>query len=273
MNVFIRPYKLTALRGANRLERSGRKSGVHLRVKKRFTDHFADYFPHEALGDAPVELFLETFKYQESEYARKVFHFLLEDERLRSQKQRPYLNHQFWDGRSAEQAPVIKYKLQDAHDFAFLPLLKKGLRLRLDANGLFDRESFLRFQKEIPKDLLPLIDYLEDPMKEKDWSGGMMTLARDFIDGDPYGVLIHKPNVRFLPKTEKKVIFSSYMGSDLGRWHAYCELLELGDLQEYHGLDTPGTYVEEKLDLSRSSTVEDLYKDLHQGEWKLLCSI
>lgn len=273
MNVYFRFYKLNPRRRANRLSSSGVKTGVHLRVKMRFTDHFADYFPHEELGDSPVDLFLEKFKYQDHEYERKVFHFLQQDERLRSQEIRPFLNHQLWDGKETITSPVVKYKLHDPHDLNFIRALEQKTRVRLDANGLFDRPSFEKFQKGIPSSLLSLIDYLEDPMKEADWKDSKLPLARDFIQGEPYDVLIHKPNARFLSATDKQVIFSSYMGSDLGLWHSYCELLEKGDLKEVHGLITPGIYEEQRLNPLETNSVAKMYKDLHAGEWKLLCSI
>lgn len=273
MNVFYRPYKLTPLKALNRFSSQGIRSGVHLKVKKRFTEHFADYFPHEILGDRPVELFLEKFKFQENEYSQKVFYFLLNEEKIRSQRPRPYQNHQLWNGQEAITTPVVKYKLRDEKDFTFLKALEKKHRMRLDANGLFGQESIKEFINQIPKELLVHIEYLEDPLIDKDWSNISLPLARDFIDGDPFKVLIHKPNCRFLKKTEKKVVFSSYMGSDLGRWHAYCELLEKGDLSEFHGINTPGLYAEERTNLLNEESVLDLYNELSFGEWKLLCSI
>jgi hypothetical protein len=251
---------------------------VHLKIKKRFTEHFADYFPHEALGDIPVELFLEKFKYQDNEYEQKIFHLLLNEERLRSQKLKPFQNHQLWDGKKEFNSEVIKYKLKDPEDFRFIQALEGKRRVRLDANGLFNKSSFDTFQNKIPKDLLPFIDYLEDPMPELDWKDSTIPLAQDFIKGDPHQYLIHKPNARFLPETEKKVIFSSYMGSDLGVWHAYCELLEKGDLKEVHGIITQGLYNEEKFRfLSGFSpdtrSIQTLYEELSAAKWKLLCSI
>lgn len=273
MNVYFRRYQLTPLRSANRLSSTRVKTGVHLMVKMRFTHHFADYFPHEELGDMPVELFLEKFKYQDHEYEQKIFYFLQQDERLRSQKPKSFQNHQLWDGQSAIESLVVKYKMKGPDDLTFIKVLEKNVRVRLDANGLFDRSSFEHFQNDIPRTLLPLIDYLEDPTQDLDWKGSKIPLAQDFIPGSPYEVLIHKPNSRFLKKTDKKVIFSSYMGSDLGQWHCYCELLEKADLAEFHGILTPGLYQEQRLDVMDLKSVKDLYLGLHDGEWKLLCSI
>jgi hypothetical protein len=273
MNVYYRTYFLTPTRAANRFCSQGKKIGVHLKIKKRFTECFADYFAHEALGDMPVELFLEKFKYQDNEYERKVFHFLLNDEELRGQKTRPFLTHQLWDGRAELISPVLKYKLQGETDLSFTRALEKKIRVRLDANGLFTRETFNSFLAQVPKEFRGHIEYVEDPLESTEWKDLGVPVAQDFIKGAPFDVLIHKPNARFLLQTDSKVVFSSYMGSDLGLWHAYCELLQKGDLSEYHGLSSTRLYEEEKINVLDQSSVLKLYQSLSAGEWKQLCSI
>lgn len=281
MNVYYSTYKLRPLKKANRLSSLGVKDGVFLKIKMRWTDHFADYFPHQELGDLSVDEFLEKFKFQDQDYEKKIFHFLLDEEKLRSQTLRPFRNHDLWSGQVTI-SPVVKYKIHDEKDYSYLPLLDKGTIVRLDANGLFTSASLKHYFSQLPKKLLPKIDYLEDPMKSKDWEVPQVPYARDFIEGDPYDVLIHKPNSRFLVKSEKRTIFSSYLGSDLGQWHAYCELLVAGNLNEYHGIVTPGLH-ECQRQLFKGSyhdtfipsndVVTAIYQDLHQREWKLLCSI
>jgi len=266
MLVYFSPYSLTPLKAANRHSTLRPEKGVYLKIKTRFTEHYVDYFPHTALGDSPLELFLENFKFQNQEYSQKILHILLKEEAFRSQKIRPFLNHDLWDGVGQNLSEVVKYKLKDPMDDSFLRT--KG-KLRLDANGMFDLESFEKF-----KSLLPLerLEYIEDPMGTTDWSMLKVPLASDFINGSPHDFIIHKPNARFYPKTQSKVIFSSYMGSDLGRWHSYCELNELGDLTLHHGLKTPGLYVEQKFNYE-SSSVNGIYKELYGLSWKNLCSI
>jgi hypothetical protein len=266
MQVYFRPYNLKALRKANRLSSLGTRHGVHLKIKQRFTEHFADYFPHTELGDRPVEQYLPEFKFQAYEYDQKVFHFLLNEEKLRKKKITPFLNHELWDGITPPTAPVVKYKLMDKEDRRFTRLSSV---LRLDANGLFEKHELLDFLKDVPSSK---IEYIEDPLQSSDWSQLGVKTARDFIAGGPYDYLIHKPNCRFLREKNASVIFSSYMGSDLGLWHAYCELLELGDLKSYHGLLTPNLYEEQRLRFTDSSVLE-MYKNLSSGDWKFLCSI
>lgn len=280
MNVYYSRYKLTPLKSANRLSSQAQKAGVHLKIKKRRSANFADYFPHTPLGDMECEEFLDKFKYQDNEYHQKVFHFLLNDDNLSALPNKRFLNHEIWNGLDEIKSNVIKYKLKDESDLSFLKLLEKKVSVRLDANGLFFRETLQKFLKQIPD--FSLLEYLEDPMRETDWSNLGLPLARDFIPGSPYNVLIHKPNSRFQPSEERPVIFSSYLGSDLGKWHAYCELKEKSNLQYHHGIITSGYYQEECLKfngnyqqgfLPDEKSLKALYDELDAREWKLLCSI
>jgi hypothetical protein len=278
MHVFYNIYQLTPLKRANRLSSVKPQIGVHLKIRKRFTNHFADYFPHLSLGDGPVELFLEKFKFQENDYQKKILYFLLNEEELRSQKIKNFKNHQLWDGSSEILSSVVKYKLNDPEDMNFYKAIQKGFRVRLDANGLFNPDNLQHFIKKIPHEYLPFIEYLEDPMNEINWPSCSIPFAEDFIHGSPSAVIIHKPNARFFPVTEKKVIFSSYLGSDLGLWHSYLELIQKGDLGLFHGIVTKGFYQEERLRFDSSvapieSDVRELYNDLENTQWKLLCSI
>lgn len=280
MNVYYSRYKLIPLKSANRLSSSSEKWGIHLKIKKRRSANFADYFPHIPLGDMECDEFLEKFKYQDHEYHQKVFHFLLNDDRLSALPNKRFFNHEIWDGLNEPHSHVIKYKLKDESDLSFLKLFEKKISVRLDANALFTRKTLQNFLKEVPD--FSLLEYLEDPISETDWSNFSLPLARDFIDGTPFSVLIHKPNSRFLKEEGKPVIFSSYMGSDLGKWHAYCELKEKGSFKFHHGIITTGYYQEERLKFDgnfqqgfvpNEKTLKIIYNELDAKEWKLLCSI
>jgi hypothetical protein len=152
----------------------------------------------------------------------------------------------------------------------------------LDANALFKRSDYLAFVKGIPERYHAQIEYMEDPLKETDWSKLYFSSASDFISGTPHSYYVYKPNCEFKPSTEAKIIFSSYLGSDFGRWHAYCELVKEGDLSLTHGIVTPGSYEGEKSFFSGSyqngfeieqTAVRRLYQDLSDVGWKLLCSM
>jgi hypothetical protein len=282
MKVLYSEYSLTPLRKANRLSSLDSKRGVFLKGTLGDKVLFADYFPHEALGDSSIGEFLSRFKYQDHEYDKKVFHFLLKDHDYQKLKPVKFFNHELWIGTGASHSSVAKYKLQGHDDFSFLPLLENKVRLRLDANGLFSRKEFSDFVKQIPELSRHLIEYIEDPLKDTDWSDLALPSARDFIAGSPYEVFIYKPNCEMRQKNDKKTIYSSYMGSDLGRWHSFCDLVETGDLKEYHGIVTKGLY-QEQIDFFKGSfnegfvpeleLVKKVYKEVSHSEWKVLCSM
>jgi hypothetical protein len=282
MKIFISPYQLSPLKRANRLSSLQTCFGVYVKGVLKDKILFADYFPHISLGDRPLEEFLESFKYQNHEYDQKVFHLLLKDADYQKPQEKLFYNHQLWTESEEVSAPVIKYKLLHSQDRVFLPLLDKGIRLRLDANGAFNREDLKHFFKGIPREYLGLIEYLEDPLTEVDWKDLVVPGARDFIQGSPFEFYIYKPNCEFKPKTDAKIIFSSYLGSNLGRWHATAEMLNEADLKLVHGVVTQGFYQEEKPFLTGSygegfkpdpALIKKIYLDVAEKDWTFLCSM
>jgi hypothetical protein len=243
---------------------------------------FADYFPHVSLGDRSSEDFLENFKFQHQEYDQKVFDFILRDYGFQNLKAKSFRNHQLWSGQETITAKTIKYKLLHPEDKEFLPVLKKGLRLRLDSNGMFSKKDYEHFLENIPPEYHKLIDYIEDPLAGIDWSWLDIPSARDFIEGSPFDFYIFKPNCEFKKNEDSKTVYSSYLGSEFGQWHAYCEMTETADLSLPHGIVTAGFYEEERNIWNgtyddgltpNSKKVKSLYQDLSLKNWKLLCSI
>jgi hypothetical protein len=282
MKVFYSPYTLTPLKRANRLSSLDQKKGVLLKGVLGNTITFADYFPHLPLGDRNFDQFLSEFKFQDQEYDQKMFDLLLRDIKFQKLTPKKFFNHQLWTGSEELMAKTVKYKLLHAQDQAFMSVLKNGHRLRLDGNGLFTREDYKGFVKSIPEQYLAQFDYMEDPLSEKDWSGLEIPSAMDFIEGEPYQYYIYKPNCEFKPKTKAKIIYSAYLGGDLGRWHTYCELVENGDLADTHGIIAFDFYQGEKQFLTGSyqtgftgelAKAHDIYNDLSNLEWKSLCSM
>jgi hypothetical protein len=282
MKVQFSFYDLTPLKRANRLSSLEKKTGVFLKGTLGNKILFADYFPHAALGDRSAEEFLTEFKFQDHEYDRKVFHFLLKDSELQKLTPKKIFNHELWDGSSDIQAPTIKYKLRDPEDLNFIKALKMGIKIRLDANAMFTRLELERLMKEVPAELRKLIEYLEDPFKDKDWSNLSVTSARDFIEGEPFEYYIYKPNCEFHPKNDKQIIYSSYLGGNLGRYHSYSELVSEGDLKETHGIHTEGFYNEEIPFLTGNYkegliadklSVAKIYNELSSRRWSELCSM
>lgn len=276
MQVFYSPYELTPKKSANRLSGVEKKRGVFLKIRARLTNHFADFFPHVELGNETLEHFLDHFKFQETEYQKKVFHLLLQEEELRSQKLRSFLNHELWDGVTIPRSSVVKYKLQHSEDFSFLKL-NSTTKIRLDANGCFNEISWKNFLKNIPESFLSQLEYIEDPMTAPSWPKSPIPWAEDFLSWSEAKFKIHKPNARFI-NPNKTNIFSSYLGSDLGMWHAYLELLKEGDLSLYHGVTTRGFYEEERGIFDSNNhpqldVLKSFYLELENLNWKSLCSI
>ncbi len=282
MDIQYSLYNLTPKKRANRLSSLEPKTGVYLRAKVGEEYVFADYFPYSVFGDKPIDLFLQTFKYQDEVYDRKVFHLLKKDVEYKNTPSTPFRNHQLWTGIESLKSPIIKYKILDQYDTLFLELLKKGLRIRFDGNACFTRKTYEAFVKQIPKEYLSLIDYMEDPLKTTDWSGLEFKSARDFVSGGPYDYWIYKANAEFFPKASVPIIFSGYIGSELGFWHAYSELIELGSLKLTHGLIIEDFYENQRQlfigDYHRTfvpdmNAVKNMYQELYLKEWKTLCWI
>lgn len=285
MKVYYKFYDLHPQRSFNRLSSAqSRRRGVHLKIDVRRDKSFADFFSHPQLGDINEEEFLDRFKFQEDEMSQKTFHFLLNDAKSRLrflENPKSFKNHTLWAKESnIFESEVFKFKLSAEDDFTFLHLLEKNKSVRLDANGVFTKESLASFVKKIDPGLLSLIEYLEDPTHEEWPSDSPIKFARDFIDQQNHQVRIFKPNREFMPKTMKPMIFSSYMGGQLGQWQAYCELMATGDLNLYHGIQidhfyetdifkkmAPNTFTADK------ARVKYLYDELMSAEWKVLCSI
>src|SRR5690606_14361353 len=95
---------------------------------------------------------------------------------------------------------------------------------------------------KIDPNLLAQIEYVEDPY-QGDWKlSTPVQLASDYIANPDYQIKIYKSNREFLPKSLRPNIFSSYMGSQLGQWHTYTELMTSGDLSLYHGVHIENFY-------------------------------
>lgn len=282
MDIFYSRYSLTPLKRPNRLSSLDEKEGVFIMASSDGVQVYADYFPHLPLGDAPVDHFLENFKDQKQEYEKKVFALLLKDKEYQKKESRTFRNHQLWTGSEVLNSGIVKYKLLSPNDIAFLEPLRRGIRIRLDANGMFTPESFKKFISLIPKEHLGLIEYIEDPIRNNQWSDLEIPTARDFLESDKYDFYVYKPNCEFKPKTDAKIIYSAYLGSELGAWHTFCEMIEDADFNLTHGIVGQGFYKEErglfKGDFESGvypdrNVVKNIYQELILRKWKKLCSI
>ena len=281
MEIRFSRYRLTPKKRVNRLSSMEPKEGVFLSAEVDGKSVFADYFPHMPLGDDSVDLFLGTFKDQKTEYQKKILKLLECDSRYQNFPAKKFRNHQLWAGSEPIVSPVVKYKMLHMHDRVFHEALRRGVRVRLDANAMFSKATVQEFLGELNSEWFPLMDYVEDPLSETDWSSFPLKRARDFIQGTPYDLYIYKPNCEFRPEFPS-LIYSAYLGSALGNWHTYCEMVEGGNLSIVQGIIGTGFYEEVKDfytgDFENGFTpdlglIKELYRDLHQREWKVLCSV
>lgn len=257
------------------------KEGVFLTATINGKEVYADYFPHIPLGDEGVEMFLAGFKDQKTEYQKKIMKLLNEDGRYQEFPSKKFRNHQLWSGSEQIISPVVKYKMLHMHDKVFHEALRMGVRVRLDANAMFTKSNMNELLDSISPEWRKLIDYVEDPLAGNDWSEFPLKKARDFIEGTPFDLYIYKPNCEMRPDFSE-VIYSAYLGSALGNWHTYCELIENGNTAIYQGIIGLGFY-EEVSDfyLGNYETgfypdlkiIKNLYSELAKREWKDLCSM
>ena len=260
----------------NRFSQKKALAGVYLRSEEAY----AEYFPHESLGDESVETFLKTFPNPENPFHAKILENLKRP--LPETPSLSFFNHQLWRPGQLVISPVVKYKLLHELDFDFFEVLEQNHRVRLDANGLFTVESFERFREKLKEVDLSLIDYIEDPLSSRDWSSIGLVAAQDFVQGEPSSVKIYKPDRSVFPTTQSPVIFSGNMGTALSSLSAYDELIKHGNLKEFHGILTPGLYQDEDQlffgnyaegfapDLQK---VKAFYQTLHTRNWTSLCTI
>lgn len=283
MKVYYKFYQLRPKRNLNRVEQQASHQGVHLKIEQRRDQSFADFFSHPALGDIHLDEFLEKFKFQENEISQKTFYFLQNDAKLRFDslaQLTPFKNHSLWHSSSDLKASVYKYKLLAQDDFTFVKLLQQNKLVRLDANGLFTGNEYQSFLKKIDPTLLAAIEYIEDPFIGNWQISSPVKIASDFIDNPDHAIKIHKPNREFLSPSLKPHIFSSYMGSQLGQWHSYCEMLAYADRSLYHGVHIDNFYeddiflqADQDCFIPQKIKVKRLYDELASAQWKVLCSI
>jgi len=265
-------YRVLKLRPLQTLNRFQENSIDVFQLKATLKDKilFSEYRPHLSLGDEPFETFIQSFKEQSTAPAQKIFSFLLGF--TPDLKKISFSNHDF---NQSLGSPFLKYKIKHKDDLDFLKIPNK--KIRLDANGLFERKEFDEFVAKIPD--VNLIDYIEDPLKSTDWIGLKLKTARDFIPGNPFDIYIYKPLRELFPTTNNPIIFSHYMGSFLGSYLCYADLIERGDLSQTHGIVSNGIFQETNIfhhlgsgqfELDQKALKTSL-NDILQDKWSDLC--
>ena len=277
MRIYISRYNRTPFQKLNRLSNRTIKKGVLLRTDKM---GFADYFPHTELGDEDVEAFIKRFHSLKSPRHLKILNILEKESSLSTNT--AFRNHQLvMENDQDIILPVVKYKIKHMRDYDFMKF--DFHKIRLDANGLFpDAESVNLYLESIPSIVKNKIEYIEDPTPFPDWNNINHACAKDLIQGKHFNYLIYKPDLSSLEHFDGPVIFSSYLGHDLGLWHAYEELISKGDLELVHGLVAKDVYQEdlglfdhlhEDYFRPNSDRVKRLFEEINLMEWEYLCTL
>jgi hypothetical protein len=240
MRILFHRFQLKPKVELNRLSSASFREGVFLKSEGSGGTGYTEYFPHPELGDQDINDFLETFKVQRHETQKKAL-YLLAPKWSRIESGKAFLNHQLFREGDPIGSGTIKYKIKNENDF--LQSLPSGVKsIRLDANGLFNQNSWKVFEQKALTSHLKLIDYIEDPIADGKWQDIQIPRAVDFINGSPNEVKIYKPYREFYPEGNKRIIFSGNMGHGLSNYQSYLELLERGNLVDHHGLLTPDLY-------------------------------
>ena len=266
-------YELQPLSALNAKSSKGKKRGMYLRVKNDSGFGYADYFPHAELGDLSVE---DVVSGKRDIHFEKALWFATNEKELRQRiTARSFKNHCLYKDGKAER--VLKVKVFGKQDFTKIrKLLQNDVTVRLDSNGAISVDQWNSFLKELEADELGKIEYIEDP-GAGDWGQLIVPAAKDFTEREGFDYVIHKANARFL-ENNGKAIFSSYMGSDLGRYHCWLELMDRGDLELVHGINTPGLYqdqleifnCEDGVCTLNESAVDEIYANLNRRSWTCL---
>lgn len=219
-------------------------------ILKQDSNYF-DYHPWEQFGDLCVDEFLKSIKVDpENHLVNKGFSLWNKRKHI---SHKPFLNHIL---NKHGDVSKIKFK-NDDHLINFLDLAKTDSMVRVDFNNLYSFEEVETLWTKLNTSQKRKIEYFEDPCpKGEKWLaleslGITIASDRNKKDGVGHSIDIFKPNVDLALSKDRVQVFSSYMGHDLGRYLCYLELMECGDLNIVHGIDTPHIY-ENQLELFSS---------------------
>lgn len=199
--------------------------GTHRGALLRVDGGYADVHPWPELGDAPLDE-------QLSALARGEFTPLTERSlwfaRLDGEARRAGVSlfdgltipRSHWPG--ADPPPGFDtVKLKYRGERLELP---DGVRLRIDCNGVLDREQAIRFAGTLPKDR---IDFIEDPCPYepaawnaiRERTGLRLALDRE-VARDGVDVVVIKPAIQHVPDIDREIVITSYMDHPVGQFCA-----------------------------------------------------
>ena len=309
-------YELTPLKKLNRFQ-SNVRQGVLFKLEDNGVG-YVDYHPWHELGDLPIEVVIDNLKtHSKSEIANFLIASAYKDKQrvIDHIEMLPFKNHQIFtpdeqanslDDR--QRVNIAKVKISNNVSFEvnrIKEILKQVDKIRLDANNGLTLQQLISLWSSLNETEKMQVDYIEDPVAfdmdswEKIRKLGV-PLALDrwpnmedvFLENGNQFVskltrltdfMVFKPNISAFNKVDfgKPIIFSSYMGHDLGRIQCYFELLEHGDLELVHGIHTPNLYCEQlelfeykaQLCTPILENFKIVYDKLEQLKWSYLCQL
>ena len=253
------------------------RSVLYFRIDQKY---YLEYHPWKEFGDLSINEMMDRIK--RSQKLPPFLEFLLKLEKnKKSISHLKFLNHLLIKPEDEiDLRTCVKLKVLSPLSLMNSKLAKLS-KLRIDFNNYEDIDELLLWLKTMPPKLKEKIDFLEDPTDINEINieikelGFKLAADRNIFNTDIYDFDIYKPNIDG-EKFRQSSIFSSYMGGDLGRYHAYLALMEYGDLNLYHGISTPGIY-NDQLDLFVSdgfylsidmSQVNMMYDRLRNKSWQ-----
>lgn len=270
---------LTPRKRLNRFHDNEIRKILYLRIDREF---FLEYHPWEEFGDQNILSFLEETRRNEKLPKFLIKLLVLEQKR----KMIPFYsfnNHDFGSNVSDFNGKYIKIKFDDNYPL-IEKVLSQGNYVRIDFNNKFEFSEFEKWYNCLDLYQREFIDYLEDSgsndfvLAQLKNLGLQLASDRNVYIPEYHQVKIIKPSIEDIKQSNTVNIYSSYMGGDLGRFHTYLALLQNGDLDLIHGIDTPGIY-QEQLPLFKSnglrreidiSMVEKMYIELEGKNWQRL---
>jgi O-succinylbenzoate synthase len=225
MDIWYWRYELVPRRRLSAIAADGARQGALIRV----SDGFADVHPWPELGDAAVDQQLDLLRRGEtSALTRRSLSLAAIDaearRRARSLFEGLTVPPSHWplaggDVPSAFDTVKVKMSPHSALDASLA-----HYRLRLDFNAALDAGAFLSFIESLSPEIRGAIDFVEDPCPydPQVWTGlrerAGVRLALDRGDASAgVDVLVVKPAVQGLPRSEKEIVITSYMDHPLGQ--------------------------------------------------------
>ncbi len=272
-------YYRYQIKPIQKLNRYTSELGAREGILFNYNGCFLDYHPWTEFGDLGLDEFLAKIKNEGiTKHMRDLFSL---DREKKSIVPQPFLNHTF---NKVSKCCKLKYSSRNEL-ISFMAKLETGSKLRVDFNNSLSFEQSKDLWNSFTQSQRDLIEFFEDPCPEsQDWGqlrklGMRIACDRNKGISGEFDFRILKPNVDNFLGLENNLIFSSYMGHDLGRYHCYLALMRYGRLDLFHGIDTPDIFENQKnlfTDLGNNllslnnTAVRELYSELEELEWTSL---